>query len=422
MAEKKTSGFRFRLPWLLQPALPPIRGRPTQPPRTTTQTSVTSTPAQRPLPFRPPVRAPAPPPAAPPTPATEATPTSFSPRQSPPPSVASPPPMSVSPNSSIPKSTAKTVEPVASQPTKETQATITQVPSTPPQTAPFSQPRQAQSQPSPTQASPTPTPTPFPSPPQTPQPAKQSQTHTPPRSPSQLDSEHSNTPSSLSSRPTNTAMGNHLALDEEPRQITELRETLTKSMELHSMGQKSQKPKRVPLHIEIKDDISKLIHDIATTSAQQYTDEKPTNIITIAGDNTGASMHLDLDEIKRGYKHTTDSTDHDTAINGDSKASENEYPKAVVNSNITGINNSMMFSSSVTERNPGVHLGLHHHNPANINDSMMKNKESIEMQRAETNITPPQKLVYDPAMEASKFEFEEDDPVTSSRGYEIEVV
>ncbi|KAI3726754.1 hypothetical protein L1987_66558 [Smallanthus sonchifolius] len=541
MAEKKPSGFRFRLPWLLQPALTPTREPPTQPPRSTTQTSVTSTPAQR-RPFRPPGIAPAPPAAAPTTVATTAP---FSPKRSPPQSAASPPQPSVSSKSSVPKSpTAKTIEPLATQPANETQATTeTLVPATPPQTPPFSPPRQTQSQSSPTQNSPPPpsispnssepkspiakttepvaaqpaketqtttetistiatavpstpplsppteaqsqpnppqiSPPPLPSvspkssvpkyptaktiEPLATQPAKETQATTetpgpaiphrvPPFSPprqgqSQPSPPQTPPPTKQSSPPTKTTSevseikSSTEITGEKPREITKVKGTQTKSMDSHSTDLKSQKPKlktatRVPLHREIKDDVSKSIHKITTSSAKQSTDEKPASVITIAGTNTGALMHLGLDVIKRGYKLNSDTTAHDSAINGDestqrdSEAGENKKPKAIVNSNIQGINNSVMFNSSVTERNPGVHLGFYR-DLANINDSIMKNTESIEMQRAEVNITSPQKLVYDPTTggspggaltEPSECEFEEDDPETSGKGYEIEVL
>ncbi|KAJ0536149.1 hypothetical protein HanIR_Chr09g0438401 [Helianthus annuus] len=600
MAEKKTFGFRFRLPWLPQSMLPRARELPTQPQRTATQTSVASTPAQRP-PFRPPGKSPAPPPpaapaAAPlpaaPAPATVATPAPYLPRRSPPQPAASPPPPpppsispkssvpesptakttesvaaqpaptettqtivtadpgtpspspplnpftqaqpqpsppqtppSVSPKSSVPESPiAKTTEPVAAPPAKETQTTTeivptienagpatppmqTQSPPSPPQTplppsvspksplpeSPIARstepvaaqpanetqatteivptienadlatpPTQAQSPPSPPQTTPPPSVSPKsslpespiakttepvaaqpaketrttetiptivtagpatpPSPPQTSPPAKQSPTRTPPRSPSRSASEPTSSPPSPTAKTTsevseiktsteitgekNHVDTNNLSLDEKPRETTQ-----TTSINSHSIDFKSRKPELTA----IKDDISKYIHKIA---AKESTDENPANVITIAGDNTGALMNLSLDEIKGGHKLTTD---QDTTINEDEssqKDSENEEPDAIVNSNTQGINNSMMFESFVTERNPGVHLGFYS-NLANVDDLVVKNTESIEMQRAEANITPPRQLVYDPTVGRSS---EENDPQTSGISYEIEVL
>lgn len=509
MAEKKPSGFRFRLPWLLQPSLTPAKEPPTKSPRATTQTSVASTPAQRP-PFRPPGKAPAPAPpvASPPMVATSAP---ASPEQSPPQSPSPPPPVST--KSSAPKSPiGKSIEPVATQPAKEPQTTTetestieTTGPVSPPQTRSFRPTRQVQFQPSPPQTPPPAkpnsqpsSPSHLPTPPQpnskplspsrmaaqphevtqpeatskppSPVHLQPSQTRTPPRSPSSSpspspsSSQPRDKPSKLPSPPTESTkevseikrsietteekipvhlnhvpQGEGLSLDAKPREITKVEGGETKSMDSHSMETKLQKPKpittaRVPLHKEIKDDISKFIHKIATSSSKKSMDEKPASVITVAGDNTGASMHLGLDSIKRGYKLTTDGSAHDAAINGDrsskrdSKAGENQETKAIVNSNIQGINNSMMFNSSVNERNPGVHLGFCR-NLANINDSKMRNTESMEMQRAEVNITPPQKFIYEPTTERSRGELfmepsdsEPDDPETSGKGYEIEVL
>ncbi|KAL4584307.1 hypothetical protein LXL04_008903 [Taraxacum kok-saghyz] len=214
-----------------------------------------------------------------------------------------------------------------------------------------------------------------------------------------------------------------LATDSKTKENSEMKGAQSKSMNPHSnsMEVKSPKPKQklgtqVPLHREIKDDISKFIYRMATNPPKQSMDEKPASIITLAGDNKGATMHLGPDankrvgpiDIHRGYKL-------DAIINGegssngkksqrDSKASEDQESKAIVNSNIQGVNNSIMFNSSVTERNPGVHLSFSR-TLANT-DSMMENTEAMEMYKAEVDITPPDTLVYDPTLEMVTGEYE----------------
>nr|XP_043616309.1 vegetative cell wall protein gp1-like [Erigeron canadensis] len=520
MADKKPSGFRFRLPWLPKPALttspavspePPSQptrsAPPTQPPRTTTQTS-----AQRP-PFRPPGKAPAP--AAQPT---VATPAPASPRQSPPQSVSPPqppPPPSVPAKSPVIKS--PIAKSVGIQPTKEIEATTETTPAletpglaTPPQRSPLRSPRRAQSPPSPPQ-----TPPPFilteSSPPESPmaktietvaaQPAKDSQTLTetmptrempgpatthqrsplgPPKQgqpqpghpqtppPSKPDSQPSSpsrlhtppqpnsqdllpshmvaqpnvptSPSSLSPEPTRTRATTHplstppkspsrspspttkitseFAVIKRPTKTSDekfpndsnLKGPETEAMNLHKFETKSQKAKptsttRLPLHREIKDDISQLINKILATSLpKQHIDEKHASIITLAGENNGASMHLASD----------------SSIKPDSKLGDHynnqETTKAILNSNAQGVNNSMMFNSSATERNPGVHLRISRDLP-NINDSDMSDTDSMEMQRAEVNLIPPQKLVYNPA-----FGIDDDLEISVSTGNEIKVL
>lgn len=440
MADNRPSFFRFRLPWLQQAPTPtPAPQQPTQSPRTTSQTSVASASAQRP-PFRPPgsaasVQA---------APLTEATPAPASPRRSPP--------------QSVPKSPiAETIEPVAKQPTEEKQTTTETIqttettsaketqtttetiptietlgPTTPPQTPP----RQPQSQ----QPSPPKSPPQFqlPSVPVSPTrirtpPQANSQSRSPSRmatqtKPSFMSSPEASPPRATSqpSSPTQTPPKSPSKTSSSPStpeikrstEITKVKGTQTKSMNIpHSIETKSQKPKpksastRVALPREIKDDISKFSHKIATTSSsKQSMNEQPPNVITIAGDNKGAFMHLNSDAVKRDIKQ-------------DSKLGENEETKSIVNSNIQGIINSMMFNSSVTERNPGVHLVITRNLAADMNDAKMKNAESMEMQRAEFNVSPPKKVIYDPSIGRSmQDDYEPDDFETSANSNEIEVL
>ncbi|XP_076919622.1 uncharacterized protein LOC143580506 [Bidens hawaiensis] len=315
MAEKKSSGlgFRFRLPWFPQASLPPARQSPTQPPRTTTQTSVASTSAQKP-PFRPAGKALAPPPAAPPT--TAATPQPFSPRRSQP---------SVSTKSSVPKSpTAKTTAPVATKPAKETQPTTeTATPQTPPS----------------------------------------------PSSSSSSSSSPSTSSSSSSSSPKSPTAKTTKFVAAQPPEETE---TIQTSTAIHT-------------------DISSFIHKI---TKKEPADETPAHAITLAGNNTGALMQLDLHELKRGDNRTTDDNAIASSQKDNEKHTEAALPKAIVNSNIQGVNNSMMLNSSVTEGSPGVHL-VFYGDVTNIEGLMMK---SVDMQRAEVNVTAPEKVVYDPVM------------------------
>ncbi|KAI3759140.1 hypothetical protein L6452_06715 [Arctium lappa] len=544
MAERKPLGFRFRLPWLLQPALTSRHAIAPEPPRTTTQTSVASTPAQRP-PFRPPGIAPAP--VAPPP--TLATPPPASPTRAQPRSASfqasvasSPPPVPA--KSSAPKSAiAKTLDPVTNQPTKETQTTTRETPGT---TVPLAAARTAddgETQPTketraatemanpatqPTKETQTTRETPGTMVPlaatrtaddgetqptketqaatemaspatqptketqtttrETPgstvplaaartaddgdtqptketraatemgspatQPTKETlttggtkptiQTATPatppdspplrPRSPVNTQPlQTSSAPRSLSglaSRPTDkpssspsiTASHNapdakrsqaaDLAPDAKPKEIAKVKGTQTKSLNPNSM-EKITKPiasARVSLHREIKDDVFKFIRKMTTNPSNRYMDEEPASVVTVAGENTGASMYLGLDVIQR-------------------EGSSNEETTAMLNSNVQGVNNSMMFNSSVMERNPGVHVGFSR-NLANRKDLEMEKRESMETNKAEANMTPQQTLVYDPtigrclegvSMEACDLDAD-DDADKSGKSYEIEVV
>ncbi|KAI3521973.1 hypothetical protein L1887_11450 [Cichorium endivia] len=537
MADKKPSVFRFRLPWLLQPALATPPASTPEPPRTTTvQTSVASTSASRP-PFRPPGRAPAP--VTPPT----TIPTSRLPPQSAPSpvSVESPPPPPPPPRPPVeakppvPKSPiAKTLDPVATRSTKETQnatggaPTIeTTGPATPPQKPPSFRPRSPPQPSSPAKpdsqpsspsrrgtqfrdTSPPVSPSRMPTPPRTDsKPLSPSRLATQPRVPTnpsspageasksrpisqptspvhvqppppppppppaptmttsavqdasvnhgaqprlsksipdttpEIKSSNHTTHEKFSVHTYHVPLGDDLDIDAKSKEMTELKGPQTKSMNSHSMEAK-RKPKpmtstQAPLHKEIKNDISKFIHKVATSSSKQSMDEKPGSIITLAGDNKGASMHLGSDpnkreapiNIQRSYKL-------DSAINGegtsngeksqkDSRSSEDQETKAIVNSNIQGINNSIMFNSSVTERNPGVHLAFSR-TLANM-DSKIENTEPMEIYKAEADISPSETVVYDPTIERSlggffmeSMDSEPDDPEMFAKEYEIEVL
>lgn len=352
-----------------------------------------------------------------------------------------------------PPAIAKVANTIESQPTKETLTTTgikptieALAPATPPRSPPLRPPSPVHVQPL--------------------------QTGTSRRSPSRLASQPTDKPSSPSITtsavphkpeikmssditrekvPTDSnhvTQGADLALDAKPKEIAKVKGAQTKSLNPDSMDKitetKSQKPKpiasaRLSLHREIKDDIFKFIRKMATSPPKRYIDEKPASVVTVAGDNTGASMHLGSDAIKReggvdiqrGYRSADDNgegSSNDKKSRRDTKSSENQEPTAIVNSNIQGINNSMMFNSSVTERNPGVHLGFSR-NLANTNDSKMENRESMETYRAEANITPQKTLIYDPTIrryhEGVSMEgcdLEADDPEKSGKGYVIEVL
>ncbi|KAL6995696.1 hypothetical protein U1Q18_005830 [Sarracenia purpurea var. burkii] len=169
---------------------------------------------------------------------------------------------------------------------------------------------------------------------------------------------------------------------------------------------------RAPLHKEIKEDISKFIRDISTQQPKHPLDDIPGSVITLSGENIGASMRLGAESSKRekavhifrGYKINPDETIESSSSGGegsskrrleDPKTEDDHESKAYINSNVQGINNSIMFNSSVTERNPGVQLALSQREHVEPN----KEIESLETtHKAEFNVTPAQKLTYEPSV------------------------
>ncbi|KAG2711130.1 hypothetical protein I3843_04G057000 [Carya illinoinensis] len=168
---------------------------------------------------------------------------------------------------------------------------------------------------------------------------------------------------------------------------------------------------QLPLHEEVRKDISTFVQKL-TTSQSDY--KKPISVITLSGENRGASMQLGLESTKtdefvpihRGYKLNPDeSTEATTDGEGSStdKRSRDPTPKenppsrAYVNSNIQSVNNSILFDTSVTENNPGVRLVVSNYKqeePMKANGKL----EPLETHKAEFNVTPAEKRTYQPTV------------------------
>ncbi|PPD83927.1 hypothetical protein GOBAR_DD19136 [Gossypium barbadense] len=170
---------------------------------------------------------------------------------------------------------------------------------------------------------------------------------------------------------------------------------------------------RVPLQNEIREDVCKFVHKLTTEQLELPTDEKSISVVTLAGENRGASFHLGsesskkegLVHIHRGYKINPDdspdaTTDGEESSRGrkpkDSVTKENPASTAYANNNIQSINNSIVCESSVNARNPGVYLELIH-NLAESTKSKAK-EEHTEPGKTRFNITPAEKRTYEPTV------------------------
>lgn len=173
----------------------------------------------------------------------------------------------------------------------------------------------------------------------------------------------------------------------------------------------SSNEEKAPMQKGIKDDISKFVHKLTTVHPMQPMDDKQFSIITLAGDNRGATMHVGSEPTKkegsihihRAYKTdpeditevTTDGEENNnTKKDTHSSTKNDEVGKAYVNSNIQSINNSMMFHGSITERDPGVQVTL----PQKQADPIKPDddKLGLETPKTEFNISRAQKLTYQP--------------------------
>lgn len=137
------------------------------------------------------------------------------------------------------------------------------------------------------------------------------------------------------------------------------------------------------LELEIKEMISALtkrlsslkhVHKPAGASSNSEEDEEDdhgTRIITLAGNNVGATMRGDLDG----------KPDH-----GDMSGGENEALSTYVNSNFQAINNSIMLGGKYSTNDPGVHMDITDY----VEDSHKHGQKEKKKKMASSNKTDQQ--------------------------------
>ncbi|XP_073139959.1 uncharacterized protein [Henckelia pumila] len=168
----------------------------------------------------------------------------------------------------------------------------------------------------------------------------------------------------------------------------------------------------VPLHKEIRGNLSTFVNKMAIGDQKNGVHDKPVSVITLAGENRGASMHLGPDSsrtegpihIHRSYKiEGNESPDTTTDLESHSKNAkimdsprilEDQPAEAYVNNNAQSINNSLVFNCSISERNPGVHMVF-----ANIPKEYIESGDKIKttnVQKAEFSATTAEKVMHKP--------------------------
>ncbi|CAK8574749.1 unnamed protein product [Lathyrus sativus] len=177
-----------------------------------------------------------------------------------------------------------------------------------------------------------------------------------------------------------------------------------------SSEEREKRNEKAPIQKGIKDDITKFVHKIsASVHPTQPMDDKKFSVITLTGDNRGATMHVGSESdkkdgsihIHRDYKPESEesievSTDGEGNSNNEEDSMElGEVGKAYVNSNIQSINNSLMFHGSISERDPGVQVTLPQKplEPVNHDDD-----KDTHNQRTEFNMSWSQKPTFQPAV------------------------
>jgi hypothetical protein len=174
--------------------------------------------------------------------------------------------------------------------------------------------------------------------------------------------------------------------------------------------EKGNEKEKGPIQKGIKDDITKFVHKIsASVQPTQPMEDKKFSVITLTGDNRGATMHVGSESdkkegsihIHRAYKNESEesidvTTDGEGNTNNDEENSmeHSEVGKAYVNSNIQSINNSLMFHGSINERDPGVQVTL----PKKPSQTINRDEKDTHNQRTEFNVSRSQKSTFQPTV------------------------
>lgn len=134
-----------------------------------------------------------------------------------------------------------------------------------------------------------------------------------------------------------------------------------------------QNEDRVSFQEELRNNISMFANKMAIAHTENSKNEQLASVIALAGKNEGAVMKLGSDSAKGegSFKnHEANKTEpvegpKENERNGSAKRrisnktdQENQVQKTFINNNVQDINNSILMNSSITERNPGVHLAL----------------------------------------------------------------
>ncbi|XP_047978965.1 proteoglycan 4-like [Salvia hispanica] len=152
-----------------------------------------------------------------------------------------------------------------------------------------------------------------------------------------------------------------------------------------------------PSHKNIRSDHKEVIPD------------RSVSVITLAGENRGASMHMGSDTTKgevpihiyRRYKSNPNqspqvTTDREEISKGKKSEKEScmedQQTETYVNNNAQGINNAIVFNSSIVEGSPGVHMVVNHLPKEPIRSK--KETSFPEAQNAEVNMSRAEKLTY----------------------------
>ncbi|PKU84553.1 muscle M-line assembly protein unc-89 [Dendrobium catenatum] len=138
---------------------------------------------------------------------------------------------------------------------------------------------------------------------------------------------------------------------------------------------------------ELKDGLSRMIQKLSIGHQNKLGNEQGVNIITLASENQGASMFIGY-EVQPGKKV---GRSNETREENYHNVKGNQSIVASINSNVQGINSSILDETNYSEKNPGVHMTI-----STKPITPVSFTAKTESQKAISSITSPQKLTYEP--------------------------
>ncbi|XP_009396004.2 uncharacterized protein LOC103981126 [Musa acuminata AAA Group] len=160
--------------------------------------------------------------------------------------------------------------------------------------------------------------------------------------------------------------------------------------------------KRAMFKGEIKEGLSKLLQKIGTGYSGGVRNGLSTNVLTLAGNNSGASMIIGYEGTDREnfyHAHKDQKLDKEK-IDARGSCSEEKWQHSgkgafttSINNNVQSINNSAVDESSCSVRNPGVHLNL-----SRTKETLVSKRtvEPLETERAPSKPIQSQKPTREP--------------------------
>ncbi|KAK9113093.1 hypothetical protein Scep_020612 [Stephania cephalantha] len=142
---------------------------------------------------------------------------------------------------------------------------------------------------------------------------------------------------------------------------------------------------------DVNEGFSRYAHKLVQGLQNRTLDGNPASVTALCGANTGASMHMGSENPKTGQSniagevHAKEESELNLRRSHDFLSREVKASKTYVNNNVQGVNNSILHTSSIRERTPGVHLAFSHQPTESLNmNSAPQNVTAVEKDDSQT--------------------------------------